>query len=778
MFRKALLSVFAMAALLMSCTPEDITPVQDGPVRAEKLISPREGLSVNMYLLEVLQFEWSAARDGATYSLVFDKADGDFSSPVASFQTDETSLMLDKATVQEIFEQNADEKGEVAELSWGVFAVYDDAATISAQTRHITFTTLSVPAEVETLVAPADGVELNLETMEGDLAFSWSKAIWLGNDDGLSYTLVVDEDGKDFSEPLYSVEVKGTEAVMPKSALAEIYAASSVAAEEESYMLKWAVYANVGPVSTISAESRTFSVIPKTKVEPVRPFEPGDKLYIWIPGSSESGQVMTYLTDTYYRTGNDSYHDRLDAWKWAFPYYEIFTSLSAGQKYCFCTLDADSERTHLFKVTSDGFAEVEDETAAFAEVSVDGIYRIRINASDSRMVDIRRVEYINLRFAWGDYNSNSYNDAAMTYSGKGLWTAPGYHVEIKDRGGWFEDRYRFVMKMEGIASPYGLSKNNEGLVTDNRPGQGEDASYWHLQTSYTGWDHWVFKYPAWLCDESNPGRWCADVKLYMNADKGHYTHEFVNPAEMKAFADGDPLYIAGQGTEAGQKMSYITSSSYNTSIGQSGEVDAFRDQDYRYEIFTKLQAGARFYFRSETNSDYYSLNESGTEVVKIASPSDAAGTVQEEGIYRIRFNVQSGQAYVAKVDEVSHFFCFTEQLTPMKYLGKGVWVIENLNIKLAQAGWGVEERYKFKFVIDGQAQPYGRMSTYGDRPNASTSADYWYVQPTRPNQWDPSFKYPDSLYDTTNFTRWYADLYLYMNDDRGHYTHEFTNAHE
>ena len=150
------------------------------------------------------------------------------------------------------------------------------------------------------------------------------------------------------------------------------------------------------------------------------------------------------------------------------------------------------------------------------------------------------------------------------------------------------------MKLEGIEQVQGLSKNNEGLVTNEKPGQGEDPSYWHLQLSYTGWDHWVFKYPSWLCDDSNLGRWTADVNLYMNADKGHYTHEFVNPVEVKAFEDGDPLFIEGEGTESGQKFSYITSESYNTSISKAGEVDAFKGQDYKYEIFTKLSGGPSF----------------------------------------------------------------------------------------------------------------------------------------------------------------------------------------
>ena len=81
-------------------------------------------------------------------------------------------------------------------------------------------------------------------------------------------------------------------------------------------------------------------------------------------------------------------------------------------------------------------------------------------------------------------------------------------------------------------------------------------------------------------------------------------------------------------------------------------------------------------------------------------------------------------------------------------------------------------------MIDGQAQPYGRLSTNGERPRDNWGADYWYLQPALPDQWDPAFKYLDSLCDVNNLTRWYADLYLYMNDDKGHYTHEFKNAHE
>ena len=511
-------------------------------------------------------------------------------------------------------------------------------------------------------------------------------------------------------------------------------------------------------------------------------FAEGDPLYIGVPGSSETGQQLVYITDSYYKTSNDSWHDRMEKigqnWK-DFPYYEVFTSLKANEKYYFYTTGENNEKTHFFKATaSDGFVETETETDAQVKVAQDGIYRIRFKADGTKKADVRKVEYINLRFAWGDYDQNKFTDAAMTYAGKGLWTLPSYNIALKDMGSYKEDRYRFVMKLEGIDQVQGLSKNNEGSVTGNRPGQNEDASYWHLQLSFTKWDHWAFKYPAWLCDDSNLAKWCADVKLYMNAEKGHYTHEFLNPVEVKPFADGDPLYIDGTGSEAGQKMSYITSTTYNTSIGQSGEVEAFKGQDYKYEIFTKLTAGSKFYFRSATGTVFYTLSADGKQVKKVNSAAEAEGTVAKEGIYRIRFNITSGAAYIVPVGSVEHIFCWTSKLTAMTYEGKGVWAAKNMNITLQKTGWGFDERYKFKFTIDGKEQPFGRMSSNGNRPNASTAADYWYVQPSQTNQWDPAFKYPDALCDGNNLTRWYADLYLYMNDDKGHYTHEFKNTHE
>lgn len=787
---KKLLYLFAASAMLASCSSDDTDSGNGGPANVQKLETPKNGLSVSMLLLdpdefEGLRFEWQPATGDVTYELAFDKNGGSFSAPVASFETTENSYTLQLEDIQALFDENVNEAGETAVLDWRVYTITDTGRTPSNETRTLTLTTRA-EVVVETLIAPENDAVLNLKELTEDVDFSWSEPVWLGDEKQISYTLVIDQTDADFSEPLLSIDVNptaeaaaATQATVTQAQLAELYNASEAAATEDPYYLQWAVYAKIDQNVKISEEIRTFSIIPQRKIGA---FAEGDTLYISIPESSEDGQKATFINEGYYRTDNDSWHDRLEKvgqnWK-DFPYYEIFTRLEAGEQYGFYTLSDDNEKIHFFKATSaDGFVETESEAESYTTVEDAGIYRIRFKADGTNKIDIRKVEYINLRFAWGGYDANSYTDAEMNYAGKGLWTLSSYHIVLRDMGSYKEDRYRFVMKLDGIDQVQGLSKNNEGLVTGERPEESEDSSYWHLQLSYTGWDFWVFKYPAWLCDDSNLGKWAADVNLYMNADKGHYTHEFVNPVEVKSFADGDALYIDGSGTEAGQQMAYITADSYNTQIGNSGEVDKFKNEDYKYEIFTRIEGGSKFYFRSQFSDALYTLSEDGTQVKQIESTDEAEAPITETGIYRIRFNIASGNAYIASIDKVSHFFCWTSEETEMTYEGKGVWVIDDLNIKLQKADWGFDERYKFKFIIDGEQQYYGRMDSNGDRPNASTAASYRYVQPGVGDNWATAFKYPDELCDGNDLDRWYADLRLYMNVEKGHYTHEFTNAHE
>lgn len=772
---KKLLYLFAATAMLASCS-SDKSDSEAGPANVQKLETPKNGLSVSMLLLdpaefEGLRFEWQPAAGNVTYELAFDKSGGNFSAPVASFETAENAYTLQLEELQTLFDDNVDEAGETAVLDWKVYTLTDTGRTPSNETRTLTLTTRA-EVVVETLIAPENDAVLNLKELTEDVDFSWSKPVWLGDDKLISYTLVIDQADADFSEPLLSIDVNpaseaaaATQATVTREQLAELYNASEAAATEDPYYLQWAVYAKIDKNVKISEEVRTFSIIPQVKLPD---FVDGDPLYIEGEGT-EAGQKMSYITEDSYNLAIGQAGE-VDAFKGQDYKYEIFTRIEGGSKFCFRSQPSNT----IYTLSADGtkIQAIETEEQAQAPVTRTGIYRIRFNIAtgSAYVAEVTRVEHV---FCWTSQKTE------LTYEGKGIWVVNKMVINI-DRGGGSDERYKFNFVIDGVNQPYGRMENNgERPHGDKYPSVPD--SYWYLQPSLVSqWDP-AFKYSDKLCDPNDWNHWAADLRLYMNDDKGHYTHEFVNPVEMTDFVDGDPLYIDGQGTEAGQKMSYITADSYNTQIGNSGEVDKFKNEDYKYEIFTRIEGGSKFYFRSQFSDALYTLSADGSQVKQIESTDAAEAPVSETGIYRIRFNIATGSAYVASVDKVAHFYSWTREETEMTYEGKGVWLVEDLHIELQETGWSwdpFDSRYKFTVVINGVQQYYGRMDGNGDRPNASTAASYWYVQPGVGDQWATAFKYPDELCDGNDLDRWYTDLRLYMNVEKGHYTHEFFNAHE
>ncbi len=772
---KKLLYLFAATAMLASCS-SDKTDSEAGPANVQKLETPKNGLSVSMLLLnpaefEGLRFEWQPAAGNVSYELAFDKSGGDFSAPVASFETTENNYTLQLEEIQALFNENVDEAGEAAVLDWRVYTLSNAGRTPSTETRTLTLTTRA-EVVVETLIAPEKDAVLNLKELSADVDFSWSKPVWLGDEKQISYTLVIDQADKDFAEPLLSIDVNptsetaaATQATVTREQLAELYNDSEVAATEDPYYLQWAVYARIDQNVKISEEIRTFSIIPQVKLPE---FVDGDPLYIEGEGT-EAGQKMSYITADSYNPGIDNNSGgEADAFKDEDYKYEIFTRIEGGSKFYFRSQPSNT----IYTLSADGtkVQAIETEEQAQAPISETGIYRIRFNVT-SGAAYVASVDKVAHFFCWTS------EETEMTYEGKGVWVIPGMHIKLQETSWGFDERYKFKFVIDGVQQYYGRMDNN-----GDRPNASTAASYWYLQPGIG--DNWTtaFKYPDELCDANDLNRWMADLRIYMNDDKGHYTHEFVNPVEMKDFVDGDPLYIDGVGTEAGQQMAYISANSYNPGIDNAGgEADAFKDEDYKYEIFTKIEGGSKFYFRSAAGDALYTLNTDGTQIQKINTPDEAQSPIAQTGIYRIRFNIATGSAYVASVDKVAHFYSWTREETEMTYEGKGVWLVEDLHIELQETGWSwdpFDSRYKFTVVINGVQQYYGRMDGNGDRPNASTAASYWYVQPGVGDQWATAFKYPDELCDGNDLDRWYTDLRLYMNVEKGHYTHEFFNAHE
>lgn len=248
-----------------------------------------------------------------------------------------------------------------------------------------------------------------------------------------------------------------------------------------------------------------------------------------------------------------------------------------------------------------------------------------------------------------------------------------------------------------------------------------------------------------------------------------------------SFTPGTKVYIAGEGTEAGQQLTYTAASGYlDYTQDNSGDIDAFSGQTYNYEIFTRIQGGQTFWLRSE-DGRYFSLNADGNTVSEITSPENAAGSVPGTGIYRIRVNLPSGNAYVSEVTHLQYYHCWAPaNRFYLDYAGKGVWVKKNMSI-IRQCGPGsssYDNRYKFELTIGGNSQQYGTRYATDSSPAAGSPATYWYLQPCKSTQWNSKFKFPNWLVDDSNDGRYVADLYVYLNEDKGHYTHAFINERD
>ena len=245
--------------------------------------------------------------------------------------------------------------------------------------------------------------------------------------------------------------------------------------------------------------------------------------------------------------------------------------------------------------------------------------------------------------------------------------------------------------------------------------------------------------------------------------------------ETAGFEAGDELTIRNS-AEAGQKVSYISEGYWDASDGLH-----FSDNgdNYNYEIFTRLNAGEKFHFRSEGNY-LFALNAGGDKVVPIGNASRAAYGAPADGIYRIRLNMSAGmgegEAHIKQVSAVkySQRSVFGADL---EYAGNGVWTYADLPMRRNSQSWN--NRYKFNVVFgDGTNQYYGRRSGNGGNPvYGTTGADYFYVQPCdNTDNWEPCFKFPSEC--EIDEDRYYGDLSLSFNNEGGHYTHAIVNVRD
>ena len=120
------------------------------PYVVEALFAPENDSRADLVLIdESLTFSWSAARSNGqktpTYTLLIDSREGDFSTPLATFDAGEqTECTLSKEQLQALFDEHAPAGSQSLPLAWSVRTEVEDNSWMASQTNTLTITTLPV----------------------------------------------------------------------------------------------------------------------------------------------------------------------------------------------------------------------------------------------------------------------------------------------------------------------------------------------------------------------------------------------------------------------------------------------------------------------------------------------------------------------------------------------------------------------------------------------------------------------------------------------------------
>ena len=162
-----------------------------------------------------------------------------------------------------------------------------------------------------------------------------------------------------------------------------------------------------------------------------------------------------------------------------------------------------------------------------------------------------------------------------------------------------------------------------------------------------------------------------------------------------------------------------------------------------FEIYTQLKAGQPFYFvDAKTGTPKQYSTQAG--VVKESGNS----TVQQEGVYRITLDFNTGASTYTLVTRLGFYFSPEGAiLFDLPYVGGGVFQTR-ATVTFKQESWGRDERYKFRMFIkeNGGADAekeveWGTLNQTDSRPTASTPESYYYLLwLTDLSQWDNKWK--------------------------------------
>ena len=342
-------------------------------------------------------------------------------------------------------------------------------------------------SEVEALYSPENNIFYNLGA-QSSAVFEWQASKSADNGVVL-YDVVFDEEGGDFSEPLFVTPSDGqgfsNKLNLPFTRLNEIAGMAGIASETTG-KLQWTVWSSKGLTVKQSSEIRTI------EVERPAGFPAPDELFL--TGAASEGGEDVAAAMPFVKTAANT--------------YEIYTKLTPGS-YKFIT--RKSEEADAFYIDAESKLRKDGETTFSGS---EAVYRIRLDFSDgtTTMSTIDKVEL------W--FPPNGAYLFSLDYAGNGTWEALDKYIEFKQESWGRDERYKFkfTVTKDGSAQEDWYGSVNVDNSQAPTPDTADSFYYMVPLTSGENYDH-TFKFRQEV-DRAN-----ADINIFFNADVPEYTHE-------------------------------------------------------------------------------------------------------------------------------------------------------------------------------------------------------------------------------------------------------------
>ncbi len=223
------------------------------------------------------------------------------------------------------------------------------------------------------------------------------------------------------------------------------------------------------------------------------------------------------------------------------------------------------------------------------------------------------------------------------------------------------------------------------------------------------------------------------------------------------------LYITGNATEGGD----VLANALQMKQTAAGE----------FEIFTKLKPGTYQFVNAKTGTPdkYYTFTKNGALTIGVDSMVTYTDTPK---IVRINLDFNNINATYATVKTMQFWYGqANDVLFTLPYESNGLWRYNGWTVNLLEVAWGLEDRYKYKMVIDDGTGDKDQWvnSTFNDPPGQDgqypSSVDYRSIDLSVNNnsQYDWGWKF-DRNYLTQGSV---ADFWVSLRGSDSTYTQNY-----